>query len=52
MAKRKGSEMSSVVIGYVLLKAPHMFPVVGMRTKEQVEQNAKALELSLTKEEM
>lgn len=52
IAARKKTQLSSVAIAYVLHKAPHVFPVIGGRSVEQLHQNIAALELKLSREEM
>jgi aryl-alcohol dehydrogenase-like predicted oxidoreductase len=42
----------SVAIAYVLHKAPYVFPIIGGRKVEQLHDNMKALEISLSKEQI
>ncbi|TFK30289.1 arylalcohol dehydrogenase [Coprinopsis marcescibilis] len=44
--------ISSVAIAYVLHKAPFVFPIIGGRKVEQLEQNIEALNISLTEEQI
>jgi hypothetical protein len=41
-----------VAIAYVLHKTPYVFPIIGGRKLEQMEQNIKGLDISLTDEQM
>jgi aryl-alcohol dehydrogenase-like predicted oxidoreductase len=41
-----------VAIAYVIHKAPNVIPIVGGRKIEQLEANVKALELSLSDEQI
>ena len=41
-----------VAIAYLLHKTPYVFPIVGLRKPEQLQQNIEALEISLTKEHL
>ncbi|KAK9458704.1 NADP-dependent oxidoreductase domain-containing protein [Lipomyces oligophaga] len=43
---------TAVAIAYVMAKAPNVFPIVGVRSKEQLESNIKALDIILTKEQI
>ena len=42
----------SVAIAYLLHKYPYVIPIVGGRKVEQLEANVKALELSLSEEQI
>ena len=42
----------SVAIAYLLHKTPYVFPLVGGRKVEHLKQNVKALEISLSPEQM
>jgi len=42
----------AVVIAYHLHKAPYVFPIIGGRKIEQLEQNLAALDISLTPEQV
>lgn len=52
VAIRKGTQLTSVAIAYVMHKAPYVFPILGTRSLKQMQLNIAALELSLTKEEI
>ncbi|TFK26838.1 Aldo/keto reductase [Coprinopsis marcescibilis] len=53
VAKEVGAKsITSVAIAYVLHKAPFVFPIVGGRKVEQLEQNIEALDLSLTEDQI
>ncbi|OJI81942.1 hypothetical protein ASPTUDRAFT_743259 [Aspergillus tubingensis CBS 134.48] len=54
IAKRHGEGVSvtSVAIAYVLQKTPYLFPIIGGRTVEQLEENVQALSLELTAEDV
>ncbi|PWY63850.1 Aldo/keto reductase [Aspergillus eucalypticola CBS 122712] len=54
VAKRHGEGVSvtSVAIAYVLQKTPYLFPIIGGRTVEQLEENVQALSLELTAEDV
>jgi len=41
-----------VAISYVMQKTPFVFPIIGGRKIEHLEQNLEALELSLSKEQI
>ncbi|TFK23439.1 arylalcohol dehydrogenase [Coprinopsis marcescibilis] len=42
--------ITSIAIAYVMHKAPFVFPIIGGRKVEQLEQNIEALSISLTEE--
>ncbi|TFK26136.1 arylalcohol dehydrogenase [Coprinopsis marcescibilis] len=51
VAKEIGAKsITSVAIAYVMQKAPYVFPIIGGRKVEHLEQNIEALELALTDE--
>ncbi|BCR94705.1 uncharacterized protein AKAW2_11751S [Aspergillus luchuensis] len=54
IAKRHGEGVSvtSVAIAYVLQKTPYLFPIIGGRTVEQLEENVQALSLELTADDV
>jgi len=43
---------SAVAIAYVMHKTTHVFPIIGGRKVEQLEQNIEALKISLTPEQI
>lgn len=43
-----GASLSAVAIAYVMQKAPNVFPLVGGRKKEHLDDNIKALSIRLT----
>ncbi|RXW21704.1 hypothetical protein EST38_g4144 [Candolleomyces aberdarensis] len=51
--KEVGAEnITAVAIAYLLHKTPYVFPIVGLRKPEQLQQNIEALEISLTKDHL
>ncbi|TFK26137.1 aryl-alcohol dehydrogenase [Coprinopsis marcescibilis] len=53
VAKEVGAKSTTTIaIAYVLHKAPYVFPVIGGRRIEHLEQNIQALEVSLTDEQI
>ncbi|KAK0449027.1 NADP-dependent oxidoreductase domain-containing protein [Desarmillaria tabescens] len=47
-----GSNITAVAIAYVMQKTPYVFPIIGGRKVEQLEANVKALDISLSKEQI
>ncbi|KAJ3810951.1 Aldo/keto reductase [Lentinula aff. lateritia] len=47
-----GSNISAVAIAYIMQKAPYVFPVIGGRKIEQFQENLKALDIWLSKEQV
>ncbi|KAJ3756143.1 NADP-dependent oxidoreductase domain-containing protein [Lentinula raphanica] len=47
-----GSNISAVAIAYVMQKTPYVFPIIGGRKVEQLEENIKALDIWLSEEKM
>ncbi|TFK24415.1 aryl-alcohol dehydrogenase [Coprinopsis marcescibilis] len=53
VAKELGAKsLTSVAIAYVLHKTPYVFPIIGGRKVEQLDQNIEGLELSLSNEQI
>ncbi|CAK45091.1 hypothetical protein CBS115989_1983 [Aspergillus niger] len=54
VAKRhgEGASVTSVAIAYVMQKTPYLFPIIGGRTVEQLEENVQALSLDLTEQDV
>ncbi|KAF5347221.1 hypothetical protein D9758_011087 [Tetrapyrgos nigripes] len=53
VAKEIGAKnITAVAIAYVMQKTPYVFPIIGGRRIEQLEQNLEALEISLTPEQI
>jgi len=53
VAKEVGTEsITSIAIAYLLQKTPYVFPLVGGRKVEYLQQNIKALEISLSPEQI
>ncbi|KAI9451032.1 Aldo/keto reductase [Russula earlei] len=53
IAKEVGSEgITAVAIAYHLHKLPYVFPIIGGRKPEQLHENIKALDISLTAEQV
>ncbi|RXW21698.1 hypothetical protein EST38_g4143 [Candolleomyces aberdarensis] len=46
------NNITAVAIAYLLHKTPYVFPIVGLRKPEQLQQNVEALEISLTKDHL
>lgn len=44
-------DLGSIALAYHLTKYPYVFPVIGIRTSEQIESAERALEMSLSKKE-
>ncbi|KAK0439147.1 NADP-dependent oxidoreductase domain-containing protein [Armillaria borealis] len=47
-----GSNITAVAIAYVMHKTPYVFPIIGGRKVEHLEVNLKALDISLSKEQI
>ncbi|PBK64734.1 Aldo/keto reductase [Armillaria solidipes] len=47
-----GSNITAVAIAYVMHKTPYVFPIIGGRKVEHLEANLKALDISLSKEQI
>ncbi|KAK0213815.1 NADP-dependent oxidoreductase domain-containing protein [Armillaria fumosa] len=47
-----GSNIAAVAIAYVMHKTPYVFPIIGGRKVEHLEANLKALDISLSKEQI
>ena len=53
VAKEVGTEhISAVAIAYVLQKTPYVFPIIGGRKVEHLNQNIEALKISLSQEQI
>ncbi len=52
IANRKGTEITSVALAYVMSKTPYVFPIVGGRKVEHLKSNIEALTLELTLEDI
>lgn len=52
MANRKGAQITSIAMAYVMHKAPYVFPIVGVRTLKHLEGNIEALNVALSREEI
>lgn len=52
VAKRHDTTATSVALAYVMGKAPYVFPIVGGRKVEYLEQNIEALKLRLSGEDV
>lgn len=52
IAKRKGTELTSIALAYVMHKVPYVFPIVGCRTVDHIRKNVEALKISLSDEEI
>ncbi|KAK0449062.1 NADP-dependent oxidoreductase domain-containing protein [Desarmillaria tabescens] len=47
-----GDNITAVAIAYVMQKAPYVFPIIGGRKVEHLKANMKALDISLSKEQI
>lgn len=52
VAKRKGTELTSIALAYVMHKTPYVFPIVGGRKIEHLRGNIAALTVRLSQEDM
>jgi diketogulonate reductase-like aldo/keto reductase len=54
IAARKGASVSlhSVALAYVMHKCPYVFPIIGCRTLEQLNENIEGLSVELTRDEI
>lgn len=52
IAKKKGTEITSVALAYVMHKAPYVFPIVGGRKVDHLKGNIEALGVQLSQEEV
>ena len=52
IAKRKSTEATSIAIAYIRAKYAYVYPVVGGRTIEHLQQNVNALGVTLAEEEV
>ena len=52
IAKKKGTQTTSVALAYVMHKSPYVFPVVGGRKLEHLKSNIEGLSIELSDEEI
>jgi hypothetical protein len=52
LAKKKGTQITSIALAYIMHKAPYVFPIVGIRKVEHLQGNIEALSVELTDEEV
>lgn len=52
IGKKKGAEITSVALAYVMNKTPYVFPIIGGRNIKHLKGNIEGLSLELTKEDM
>jgi hypothetical protein len=52
LAKKKGTQITSIALAYIMHKAPYVFPIVGIRKVEHLQGNIEALSVDLTDEEV
>ncbi|KAM0713655.1 hypothetical protein Q7P37_010617 [Cladosporium fusiforme] len=52
LAKKKGTQITSVALAYIMHKAPYVFPIIGGRKIEHLQSNIEALGVELTDEEV
>jgi len=52
LAKAKGTTITGIALSYVMQKAPFVFPIIGGRKVDHLEENIDALKVALTKEDI
>jgi len=52
LAKKKGTEITSIALAYVMHKQPYVFPIIGGRKIEHLKSNIEALGVELTDDEI
>ena len=52
LAKKKGTQITSIALAYIMHKAPYVFPIVGIRKVEHLQGNIEALSVELTDEDV
>lgn len=52
LAKKKGTQITSIALAYIMHKAPYVFPIVGIRKVEHLQGNIEALSVELTDEDI
>lgn len=52
LAQKKGTQITSIALAYVMHKAPYVYPIVGGRKVEHLQGNIEALGVKLTQEEI
>ncbi|KAL3476595.1 NADP-dependent oxidoreductase domain-containing protein [Aspergillus californicus] len=52
VAKRENASLHAVALSYILHKTPYVFPIIGVRTVEQLMANIEALGVELSKGDM
>jgi aryl-alcohol dehydrogenase-like predicted oxidoreductase len=52
LARRKGLTVAQVAVSYVMSQPMNLFPLFGCRTREEFEENAQAMDVRLTGEEI
>jgi aryl-alcohol dehydrogenase-like predicted oxidoreductase len=52
LAKKKGTQFTSIALAYVMHKAPYVFPIIGGRKIEHLKANIEGLSVGLSDEEM
>ncbi|KAL3419641.1 Norsolorinic acid reductase B [Phlyctema vagabunda] len=52
IARTRGAEVTSIALAYVQQKTPYVFPIIGGRKVEHLKSNVKALEISLTEDDI
>ena len=52
IGKKKNVSLTQIALAYVMAKQPYIFPIVGVRKVEHLQDNISALKLRLSKEEM
>ncbi len=52
IGKSKNVSLTQIALAYVMAKQPYIFPIVGIRKLEHLQDSIAALKLRLTKEEI
>jgi aryl-alcohol dehydrogenase-like predicted oxidoreductase len=52
LANKKGTQLTSVAMAYIMQKAPYVFPLVGCRKLEHLKGNIEALSIKLAEEDI
>ena len=52
IAEAKGAAVSQIAIAWVLTRGPHIVPIVGARRRSHLSESLKALDLTLTADDL
>jgi diketogulonate reductase-like aldo/keto reductase len=52
IGKAKNVSLTQIALAYVMAKQPYIFPIVGIRKVEHLQDNIEALKVRLSKEEI